>query len=255
MKIGTDSVLLGSWVTHANPLRILDIGAGTGILALMLAQKFPQASIEAVELDPSSCQQALENFERSPWRDRLRTHCIDFTLFDRSLTHCYDLIVSNPPYFRAPNRHKGHNRQHPGQQRALARFQEHLPFSALIDGVHRLLKPCGLFALILPNPEADEFEAISARYAWHLCRELQVRPSHAKPTHRRLMAWSPIPSSEVQRESLAIRQDEGIYTRDYYELTRDFLLWHKEIPPIELEKQHEKNHYSDQRPTASSFFS
>ena len=155
MKIGTDSVLLGAWTSlDSNPYSILDIGAGTGILALMIAQRSGQVAmsaeiIDAIEIDDDAFEQCVENFEASPWGDRLFCYHASLEEFvedhsnDESESEKYDLIISNPPFYL--NTYKSNN-----EQRDLARFVDAMPFRQLIESVSKLLSPHGSFSVVIP---------------------------------------------------------------------------------------------------------
>ena len=144
MKVGTDGVLLGAWTSLANqPESILDIGAGTGLVALMLAQRSTAEIIDAVEVEDNSFEQCVGNFEASPWSDRLFCYHASFQEFHLEMEETYDLIVSNPPFFTdLTNAAK--------TPRNVARQEQALPFNELLFGVEKLLAPQGSFCTILP---------------------------------------------------------------------------------------------------------
>src|SRR5690625_4321987 len=149
MKIGTDAVLLGSWVEVSSHVKsILDIGSGTGILALMLAQRSQADFIDAIEIEPNAYEQAVGNFENSIWSDRLFCYHGDFKEFAQEIDNTYDLIVCNPPYFDTSNV----NDYSSSFERKTARFKSALSYQELIIGIRKLLSPSGLFSLIIPFP-------------------------------------------------------------------------------------------------------
>ena len=152
MKVGTDGILLGAWALAQTPTHILDIGTGTGLIALMLAQRFPIANVDAVEFEPSACQQAAENFANSPWATRLQALCADISDWSRLPNHSgkYSLIVSNPPWFVD-------SLKPPLESRALARHTPSLSSADLISAVRRLITPGGDFCIILPAEQRDAF--------------------------------------------------------------------------------------------------
>ncbi len=151
MKIGTDSVLLGAWASlENNPDSILDIGAGTGILALMTAQRSEAEQIDAIEIDDASYEQCVENFESSPWSDRLFCYHASLLEYSEEIEDTYDLIISNPPYYLENFKSKN-------QQRDLARFQDALPFDHLIKSSAKLLSDKGTFSIIIPHKEEKNF--------------------------------------------------------------------------------------------------
>ena len=151
MKIGTDSVLLGAWASlNINPFSVLDIGAGTGILSLMLAQRSRAEIIDAVEIDDNAFEQCVENFEQSPWGDRLFCYHVSLDEFVNEIDDKYDLIISNPPFYSED--YKTDN-----EQRDLARFQEALPFEHLLYSVSKLLSNDGVFSAVIPFSEEEKF--------------------------------------------------------------------------------------------------
>ena len=140
MKIGTDAVLLGAWTTVENYLNsILDIGAGTGVLALMLAQRSDAALIDAIEIDADAYEQCVENFENSQWRDRLFCYHASLLEFTEEIDDEYDLILSNPPFYSEDYKSQK-------TQRDLARFQDAMPFEHLLESVSKLLSENGIFS-------------------------------------------------------------------------------------------------------------
>jgi tRNA1Val (adenine37-N6)-methyltransferase len=151
MKVGTDGVLLGAWVPLEGARRILDVGSGTGLIALMLAQRAPEADITAVEIDQDACLQSVENIQQSPWFKRLKVVNTDFRHFSQGDDGLFDLIVTNPPYFVG-------SQPSSGEARSIARHTTLLGYNELIEGVVRRLKPEGRLALILP--------ATPIAYAW-----------------------------------------------------------------------------------------
>ena len=153
MKVGTDAVLLGSWINPGNAINILDIGTGTGVIALMLAQQ-STAVVDAIDIDEGAYQQARENFRISPWFMRMAVERISLQDFVKTYPNRYDIIVSNPPYF--------HNASKPSTESRLnARHATALSFEDLSMGVKQLLKPGGRFYVILPKQEGLEFMDIA----------------------------------------------------------------------------------------------
>jgi tRNA1Val (adenine37-N6)-methyltransferase len=149
MKVGTDGVLLGAWAPIIQqPYSILDIGTGTGIIALMLAQRSNAAQIDALEIDEKTYEQATNNFENSPWNDRLFCFHAGLDEFMEEPEDEYDLIVSNPPFYAEDYKTND-------DQRDLARFQDALPFEDLIEAADLLLSENGIFAVIIPFKEEE----------------------------------------------------------------------------------------------------
>ena len=156
MKIGTDGVLLGAWTPITNnPFSILDIGAGTGIIALMLAQRSNAEQIDALEIDEDAYEQAVDNFENSPWSDRLFCFHAGLDEFVEEPEDEYDLIVSNPPFYTED--YKTDN-----EQRDLARFADAMPFEDLIEAADLLLSEKGIFSVVIPFKEEENFLALAA---------------------------------------------------------------------------------------------
>ena len=184
MKIGTDGVLLGAWatVTH-RPFSILDIGAGTGILSLMLAQRSFSETIEAIEIDDNAYEQAAENFENSPWADRLFCYHAGFLEFIEEVDDTYDLIISNPPFYSED--YKTEN-----TQRDLARFTDALPFEHLLYGTSKLLSENGKAAFIIPFSEEDNFIALAAKFNLYPNRITRVKGTPSTDIKRSLLEFS-----------------------------------------------------------------
>ena len=217
MKIGTDGVLLGAWTSLINnPNAILDIGAGTGVLSLMLAQRSNAAQIDAIEIDENAYEQCVENFEASPWGDKLFCFHAGLDEFVDEPEGEYDLIISNPPFYT--DDYKSDN-----TSRDLARFEDALPFEELIEAAALLLSDNGIFSVIIPYKEEERFVA--------MCKELDLFPL-------KITRVKGTPTSEIKRSLLAFCRmeqaplvDELIieisrhnYTSEYIELTKDFYL-------------------------------
>lgn len=240
MKVGTDGVLLGAWVSlPADPpmRRILDIGTGTGVIALMLAQRtatFSEpAAIDAVETDPDAAAEATLNFEVSPWSCRLRTYPVSVQRYSAGYSepNRYDLIVSNPPYFMAgTDFRRGFDTSaaatQPSAARVAARHAEMLPYDELIDAVLALLSPTGRFAAIFPYREAGVFIAKAATRGLFAKRMLEVHGTPHKAVKRVAAEFSfdRPPREEIVRETLCIEDGKGNFTETYRALTRDFYL-------------------------------
>jgi len=170
MKVGTDGVVLGAWFdVGETAARILDVGTGTGLIALMAAQRNPAARIDAVEIDVPSCRDAEENFAASPWGDRMRLFGEPFAAFCARTEEGYDRIVSNPPYFVRSLRS-------PDGARTAARHADSLPYEELLDGVRRLLVPEGCLSVILPCDAAQTFTLAALCVGLYRSRTLYVHP-------------------------------------------------------------------------------
>ncbi len=217
MKVGTDGVLLGAWAEVAGIERGLDIGTGSGLIALMLAQRAPAAVIHAVEIDDRSCQQARENAQRSPWAGRLQIHHAAIQDFAPLSEGSYDLIVSNPPFFSGGT--FSHN-----QERNSVRHTIKLPHGDLLTAARSLLSPRGRFSVVLPYIEGLRFQELAQSYRLYCTRMVEVRPRPNKPVERLLLEFETVRRSR-QQEQLVIQEAESDeWTEDYKTLTRDFYL-------------------------------
>lgn len=217
MKIGTDGVLLGAWCPiDNNPYSILDIGTGTGIIALMLAQRSSAQQIDALEIDEQAYEQATDNFENSPWNDRLFCFHAGLDEFVEEPEEEYDLIVSNPPFYK--NDYKTSN-----EQRDLARFQDALPFEDLIEAADLLLSENGILAIIIPYTEEDRFVTLANDFELFPFKISHVQGTPTAEVKRSLMAFSR-KKSECFIDNLVIETQRHCYTEAYTTLTKDFYL-------------------------------
>lgn len=217
MKIGTDGVLLGAWanVDH-KPKAILDIGAGTGILSLMLAQRSTAENLEAIEIDEGAYEQCVENFEASPWADRLFCYHAGLDEFLEELEEPYDLIISNPPFY-AEDVSSGNT------SRDRARQNQSLPFEELLEGASKLLSPDGLFSTIIPFKEETEFIALAASFGLFPSRILRVRGNSSAALKRSLLEFD-FKGGKVLENELTIEVERHAYTKEYIALTETFYL-------------------------------
>ncbi|WP_010522190.1 tRNA1(Val) (adenine(37)-N6)-methyltransferase [Aquimarina agarivorans] len=219
MKIGTDGVLLGAWaMPKASPFNVLDVGAGTGVIALMMAQRFTDADVDAVEIDADAYEQAMTNFENSPWGDRMFCYHASFQEFFQEMEEPYDFIISNPPYFEA-------SQKSPDDKRNTARFEDALPFEHLLYGASKLLADTGVFALIIPyNQEALVIE-IAKKMRLVPVKITHVKGNAAAPIKRSLIVFSfKMEEEKAERNELIIEKERHVYTDDYVKLVQDFYL-------------------------------
>lgn len=217
MKIGTDGVLLGAWsnIDH-NPFSILDIGAGTGIVSLMLAQRSNSEVIDAIEIDDLAYEQCVSNFENSPWVDRLFCYHASFQEFAEEIDDKYDLIVSNPPFYTT--QYKSEN-----TQRDLARFEDALPFEHLIYGVSKLLEQSGKFIIVIPFSEEQNFLRLAQELYLFPSKILRVKGNPRSEIKRSLIELT-FNNIDVNISELIIETERHQYTTEYIELTKDFYL-------------------------------
>lgn len=215
MKVGTDGVLLGAWADVANCRRILDIGTGSGVIALMLAQRSESdVTIDAVEVEKEDADQAKENVEQSPWANRITVFQSPIQKYQTEGS--YDLIVSNPPYFN-------NSAKPPNEKRIQARHTTSLPYEVLLKHVTQLLSNDGRLAVILPYTEGIEFEALAKERGLFCIRKTAFRTRREKPIERWLMEFG---AHEVEKsdDEILLYSDGLEWSDDYIRLTRDFYL-------------------------------
>ncbi len=214
MKVGTDGILLGAWADGQGAKRVLDIGTGCGLVALMLAQRYPQVQVNAVELDEASATQAAENVAGSPFAGRVVVVQDAIQAFAKRVGERYELMVSNPPFFKA------------GVARDMARHTSTLSHADLLDCVENLLAESGKFCVILPVKEGEEFIELALEYGLFLCKRMAVWAKSSKSVERLLLAFGFVDEVEVVEEELVVYEESGGYTAAYVGLTGDFYLGH-----------------------------
>lgn len=218
MKIGTDGVLLGAWTPiNNNPFSVLDIGTGTGIIALMLAQRSNAEQIDALEIDEEAYEQSVDNFENSPWSDRLFCFHAGLDEFVEEPEDEYDLIISNPPFYTED--YKTEN-----EQRDLARFADAMPFEDLIEAANLLLSENGIFSVIIPFKQEDIFLALTKEYELYPFKITRVKGTPTTEIKRSLLAFSRNENTDALTDELVIETARHIYTPEYIALTKDFYL-------------------------------
>jgi len=218
MKVGMDGVLLGAWTDTSGAQRILDIGTGTGLIALMMAQKNSSARIDAIEIDQEAFHEAVLNAGQSPWNDRIHVECCTFQEFAEQSEQKYDLIVSNPPFFAKDGL------KAPIQNRAQARHSDSLPLDTLISGAIGLLNENGRIALILPVESLSEIKQLATSnqlYLSHLC---WIKPNPQKPDFRVLVELTQKECVAIEEHLMIEFEKHHDYTPEYKELTKDFYL-------------------------------
>ncbi|WP_304516495.1 tRNA1(Val) (adenine(37)-N6)-methyltransferase [Cecembia rubra] len=216
MKVGTDGVLLGALAGNEKAKNMLEIGVGTGVVSLMIAQRFGSMKITGVELDQDAYNQALENARNSPWWNRISFYHQDFQSFSKEVSEKFDLIVSNPPYF--PNHLKSAD-----TKRNLALHNDSLSFDDLLDGVESLLLEKGKFWVILPSKEMRLLERKALSKNLHAEWQLLVKDRESKPAIREIQVFS-FEMVEKSTESLVMKNENGEYTLAYSGLLKEFLL-------------------------------
>lgn len=216
MKIGTDGVLLGAWATVKNEFSILDLGTGTGVISLMLAQRSNAEVIEAVEIDAPAFEQAMSNFENSDWSDRLFCYHASLQEFVEEIDDKYELIISNPPFYTDANPSEN-------KERSTARFEDAMPFTHLTNAVSKLLDPNGIFAVIIPFKEEVKFIGLAKENNLFLNRVCRVKGTETSPIKRSLLEFS-FTETTIAEENLTIEIERHVYTDDYKKLVQDFYL-------------------------------
>lgn len=244
MKVGTDGVLLGAWASGGK--RILDIGSGTGLISLMMAQRFPEAKVVGIDIDEDACSQARENVSASPFRDRVSIkHCRlqDFGLdgkgtlaeVSRNLTELnrqekekmellemvdelkFDAIVSNPPFFL-------NSLKNPDKKRSMARHADSLPFRDLWMGVKRLLSDDGVFSVILPVEVVEQFEAEACFLGYYKTRQCAIKMVERKAPKRYLLAFSRHRGGVMENVTETMMSSDGSRSEWYAKITDEFYL-------------------------------
>lgn len=218
MKIGTDGILLGAWVELKDPYSILDIGAGTGVIGLMMAQRSDAGLIDAIEIDDDAYEQCVDNFENSPWNDRLFCYHASLNEFAEEMKdeEKYDLIISNPPFYTED--FKGTD-----EVRNQARFADALPFADLVENAALLLAEEGQFAVIIPFSEEEKFLELAKKVNLFPQRITRVRGTNDSPLKRSLLQLS-LSETTVEEFELIIETSRHQYTPEYIELVKDFYL-------------------------------
>lgn len=213
MKVGTDGVLIGAWARGGR--RLLDIGAGTGLVSLMLAQRFPSATVEGLEIDAEAAEQCQENMAASPFADRVRVYASAFQNFVPDAP--YDAIVSNPPYFL--NGMKNND-----ESRAAARHSDVTFFKDFFSFSKHWLRPSGEVSLVLPADGVDEVSAEAYLKGMMLCRRVWVRTMPDKPVERCLLSFAKQRFSPPEMEEVCLMDSDGNRNFWYDNLTHNFYL-------------------------------
>lgn len=218
MKVGTDGVLIGAWADISTDNQILDIGTGSGLIAIMAAQKNTAAEIIGIEIDEPAALQAQENAAISPWKDRLNIQHISLQKFIIANRIKFDHIISNPPFFKKGTSTKSIERNQ-------ARQTYTLTFEDIILATKELLSSLGKMSIILPPLEAELFISIAKKNNFHLNRQLNVKSKKEKNIERILMEFSQNQVDKIEIKELIIQHEQrNDWTEDYIKLTKDFYL-------------------------------
>ncbi|WP_319231340.1 tRNA1(Val) (adenine(37)-N6)-methyltransferase [Draconibacterium orientale] len=215
MKVGIDGILLGAWADVRDCNTILDIGTGTGLIALMLAQR-SQARITAIEIEKNAAEEATENVAASPWKDRVEVANVSLQNFAAETTSKFDLIVSNPPFFQ--NSLKADNKS-----RSLARHTDSLSYNSLFKNTAQLLSEEGRCAFIFPEAVIKEIENQARLNELGLKRITRIAPHENKPANRVLVEMSKKKTASVTGH-LTIYNNDGSWSDNFKTLTRDYYL-------------------------------
>ena len=237
MKVGTDGVLLGAWAQGGR--RILDIGSGTGLISLMMAQRFSEAEVVGIDMDADACGQARENVMASPFRDRVEIECCrlqDFgadgcaletaglkagaleTAADLKSAGVFDAIVSNPPFFVD-------SLKNPDSKRTMARHTDSLPFRDLFTGVKRLLSDDGIFSAIVPVEVVEQFVAESCILGFYLIRKCGVKTVERKQPKRFMLSFAKHRISPYEEHVEIMVDSQGNRSEWYRKITEEFYLF------------------------------
>ena len=214
MKVGTDGVLLGSWTDLTHARRLLDIGTGTGLMAIMAAQRNLELIIDAIEIDPAAFEQARENANNSPWRERIHLFQCEVQAF--TPTYKYDIIICNPPFFI-------NSTKNPELNRTLARHCETLSHEDILQVSDNLLLPGGKLCVILPVNEAKHFIELTQGKKWFVNKLSTVYPTPDKAPKRQLIELSKVKKYLVE-DSIILEIERHTLHESYANLTRDFYL-------------------------------
>ena len=216
MKVGTDGTLLGAWAAAPSvKCRILDIGTGTGLIALMMAQRFPESEVIGIDIDPEAVAQARENVRLSPFSERITIEHQDLMKFDD--TEGFDVIVSNPPYFVD-------SLECPDDQRTMARHTVSLTYDGLIRQAFRLLKDDGSLSLVIPAESRSLIESAASLSGFFLSRVCLVKTTPRKQPKRQLIEFRKHSVKELIIEEGIIEDSPNVRSAWYQQLTKDFYI-------------------------------
>ena len=219
MKVGTDGVLLGAWATvlsEDKTFSVLDVGTGTGLIAMIVSQRNCNAIIDAIEIDKSACEQAIDNICKSPFKDRIKVIYKSFS--DYQTDKKYDLIISNPPFFKK-------SLKCPDEKRSMARHNDSLPLKLLIEHAMTMLSESGRIAMILPVQQSEELDFIIATHRLFTARRTVIIPAEGLLPKRFLIEISSkTEAADREINTLTLETKDRKRTQQYTELTKDFYL-------------------------------
>ncbi|MDH5475191.1 MAG: methyltransferase [Cyclobacteriaceae bacterium] len=216
MKVGTDGVLLGAWANVSTPKKVLDVGTGTGLIAIMMAQRGDlDTTIEAIEIEKDAYLQAIENIENCPWHNQITVIHSSIQAFTNTSTSKYDLIISNPPFFLSGSKSEN-------QKRNIARHTQTLSHEDLIYSTDQLLSSGGKFSIILPIDEGEIFIEKASQSNLFCSRITKVKPKVNKPFERMLMEFIRSITETKKTELIIQFEKRNDYTPAYIELTQAF---------------------------------
>lgn len=215
MKVGTDAVLLGAWTEIKNAENILEIGTGSGVISLMLAQR-SEGQIEAIDIDRDSVDQAKENFKNSSWNKRMSASHFSLKDFIKESKNKYNLIVSNPPFFID-------SLNSPDKNKTRSKHTNELSYSDLVHGLIHFLSPKGRACLILPHTESKSFINLARIENLYLNKQLLIKPKKNKLANRALMEFSFI-NTAIEVSNIYLREEDNSFSADYKKLCEDYYL-------------------------------
>ncbi|MEQ9301047.1 MAG: methyltransferase [Cyclobacteriaceae bacterium] len=217
MKVTTEGCILGAWAKAEQPKRILDIGTGTGLLSLMLVQKYPEASIDAIELESHAAAEATANFERSSWSHNLCLYESSIQKFAGASLLTYDLIACNPPFF-------SNSQRSVNSKKAQATHSDALPPKDLVDSISKLLSPQGAAFVLYPLAESRKFENELSTTSLAVDEELLIYDRQEKSVFRRILKLTRSSKSAPTTKNLIIKENDGAYTAQFVGLLKPYYL-------------------------------
>lgn len=214
MKVNTDGVLLGAVTKHNSPRTILDVGTGTGVIAMMLAQRYPSAKIFGLEIDGLSAERAAQNFTQDFFNNQLTAINGDLMQYQTDLS--FDLIVSNPPFFTNSLRNKQ-------KEKSLARHTEWSFFERLLFFAQHHLNPEGVFQCILPTDLADKIISVAYHFGLYLTEEIAVSSFEKSPVIRKIIGLSNV-EKQVEKRQIAIYESDKVHSATYVSLLKPYFI-------------------------------